>query len=303
MQRFYYIFVIFAILSCANEAKDEIALPDPPAFPDITQDDEEEPDPSASYSNIDLNNWKVTLPIPRSTSDSRPLEITPPEILNYPNVEALKDFMFDDTEEGAIVFYTTPGVSTTNSSYSRTELREQLQPGSNSVNWTFAEGGTMQGKLRVSNVSGNTGNLDRIIIMQIHGRLSNEQRDLIGEDDNNAPPVVKVYWDDGKINFRRKVLVDESVNDIDVLRTSAWEDESHWFNTEVGFEPFELKITAANNYLKCEIIGTEEVFEFSDVHTQRWGVFENYFKAGNYLISTDEDAFSEVKYYELDVQH
>jgi hypothetical protein len=31
--------------------------------------------------NIDLSNWKVTLPIPRA--DGKPLEVKPPEILDY----------------------------------------------------------------------------------------------------------------------------------------------------------------------------------------------------------------------------
>ena len=32
-------------------------------------------------------------------------------------------------------------------------------------------------------------------------------------------------------------------------------------------------------------------------------VFENYFKAGNYLQSKDEGAFATVKYYDLEVSH
>jgi hypothetical protein len=31
------------------------------------------------------------------------------------------------------------------------------------------------------------GKYHRVIIMQIHGRLTNEQRDLIGQKGNNAP--------------------------------------------------------------------------------------------------------------------
>ncbi len=42
--------------------------------------------------------------------------------------------------------------------------------------------------------------------MQIHGRLTNEQRDLIGQKDNNAPPILKIYWENGKIRVKTKVL-------------------------------------------------------------------------------------------------
>ena len=42
---------------------------------------------------------------------------------------------------------------------------------------------------------------------------------------------------------------------------------------------------------------------FDDIHMQRWGVFENYFKAGNYLATKDEGSFAKVKYYDLEVSH
>lgn len=92
--------------------------------------------------NIDLSHWKVTLPI------GRPIEVAPPEILNYATNETLKPFFYNDSIKGALVFYTYPDASTANSSYSRTELREQLVPGSNSTNWKFEEGGTLKEPLR-----------------------------------------------------------------------------------------------------------------------------------------------------------
>ncbi|CAI8381224.1 MAG: Uncharacterised protein [Polaribacter sejongensis] len=33
------------------------------------------------------------------------------------------------------------------------------------------------------------------------------------------------------------------------------------------------------------------------------GIFENYFKSGNYLSTTAENSFSKVKYYKLEVSH
>ncbi len=42
-----------------------------------------------------------------------------------------------------------PGGLYPNSSYSRTELCEQMIPGSNSTNWTFAQGGNMKGRLAI----------------------------------------------------------------------------------------------------------------------------------------------------------
>ena len=162
--------------------------------------------------DIDLNHWKVTLPI------GNPSEIEPPEILDYANMESLQEFMYNDSTDGSLVFYTYPKSSTRNSSYSRTELREQMVPGSNKTNWTFAEGGRMKGTLKVEDISKDEkGKYHRTIIMQIHGRLTDQQRELIGEDDNNAPPILKIYWNKGRIRVLRKVLKNINVNEKDIF--------------------------------------------------------------------------------------
>lgn len=36
---------------------------------------------------------------------------------------------------------------------------------------------------------------------------------------------------------------------------------------------------------------------------EKWGVFENYFKAGNYLQAREPDAYARVKFYELTATH
>jgi len=249
--------------------------------------------------NIDLNNWKVTLPI------GNPSEIKPPEILEYAKVEVLKDFMYTDSTDGSLVFYTYPGYSTRNSSYSRTELREQMIPGSNNTNWTFAQGGRMKGTLAVADISRDkNGKSHKVIIMQIHGRLTNAQRDLIEEDDNNAPPVLKIYWDkDGRVRVKTKKLKDITVSDTDILKTSAWtDDEGYNFKTNVGKEKFTLEIIASDGRLEV-ILNDDESVVYENIHMEKWSVFENYFKAGNYLQNKSADSFSKVKYYALEVSH
>ncbi|CAL66131.1 secreted alginate lyase-like protein [Christiangramia forsetii KT0803] len=268
--------------------------------PPIVEEVPEEKPAENDYKlpEIDLSNWKVTLPI------GNPSEVEPPEILDYATNENLKRFMYNDSTDGSLVFYTYPESSTANSSYSRTELREQMQPGSNNKNWTFEEGGKMRGRLAVPEISkDNDGDFHRVIIMQIHGRLTDEQRDLIGEDDNNAPPILKIYWNNGRVRVKTKVLKETTASDQEILHTDAWgDDEGFNFSEEVGHEAFtlEIKVTEA----KMEIIlNDDETVVYDSKHIQRWGIFENYFKAGNYLVSTDENAFSFVKYYELEVIH
>jgi len=253
---------------------------------------------SFKLPEIDLNNWKVTLPI------GNPTEVKPPTIVNYATNETLKPFMYNDSINGALVFYTYPGASTANSSYSRTELREQMVSGSNSVNWTFPEGGRMKGSLQMDEISKDSGDkFHRTIIMQIHGRLSNEQRDLINENDNNAPPILKIYWQRGKVRVLTKKLKNVNVSDTDILKTDAWtDDEAHVFNEEVNFDRFTLEVIASDGKLEV-ILNENESKVYDDVHMQKWSVFENYFKAGNYLQTGDEGAFARVKYYDLTVSH
>ncbi|RMG88699.1 MAG: polysaccharide lyase family 7 protein, partial [Bacteroidetes bacterium] len=246
--------------------------------------------------HIDLSHWKVTLPI------GNPTEVEPPEILDYANNPVLKEFMYNDSTDGSLVFYTYPGASTTNSSYSRTELREQMVPGSNSTNWTFAQGGRMKGRLKLDAISNDaSGKPHRTIIMQIHGRLTNAQRDMIGAIDNNAPPILKIYWDKGKVRVKTKVLKNPDASDTEILHTDAWGDDDGFnFSEVVNNEPFTLEIIASDGRLEV-ILNDSESVVYDDLSIQRWGVFENYFKAGNYLQTKDAGAFARVKYYELEV--
>jgi hypothetical protein len=248
--------------------------------------------------NIDLSNWKVTLPI------GKPTEVEPPDILDYANMELLQAFMYNDSTDGSLVFHTYPGASTANSSYSRTELREQMVPGSNNTNWTFAEGGRLKGTLSVPEVStDDSGKPHRIIVMQIHGRLTNEQRDRIGEDDNNAPPVLKIYWQDGRVRVKTKQLKDVNTSEPEILKTDAWTDDpGHYFEERVDKEKFTLEVIASDGRLEV-ILNESESVVYDDIHMQKWGIFENYFKAGNYLQTKDENSFATVKYYALEVSH
>ena len=292
---FLYLTFLVTSVACQNE------LPTRPE-PDYN-DDINIPQPEdTNVVNIDLSNWKVTLPIDRG--DGRPLEVEPPEILDYANNDRIKSYFYNDSTDGSLVFYTYPASSTANSSYSRTELREQMVPGSNNTNWTFAQGGRMRGTLSVPEITqDNAGDYHRTIIMQIHGRLTNEQRDLIGEDDNNAPPVLKIYWDEGKVRVKTKILKDLDATYEEMLATSAWgDDPGKNFSEIVGTNKFTLEIIVSEGRMEV-VLNDNERFVYDDIHMEKWGVFENYFKAGNYLNTLDEGAYSIVKYYELEVTH
>ncbi|WP_158979260.1 polysaccharide lyase family 7 protein [Cellulophaga sp. L1A9] len=253
--------------------------------------------------NIDLSHWKVTLP--SLNDEGKPYEISPPEINNFAGIEEAKPYMYIDSVKGAIVFHAMPTDSkTANTKYTRSELREQMVPGDNNTNWTFEQGGRMKGKLAIEEVTKDAdGKYHRVIIMQIHGRLTNEQKELIGAKDNNAPPILKIYWDKGKIRVKTKVLKNKAVNNTAILYDEAWDDdEGYNFPTEVGFRKFTLEVKVEKGKMVI-ILNNSEYAVYEGVDINRWNVFENYFKAGNYFQSKDEDSFAKVKYYELEVSH
>ncbi|GAB5472495.1 MAG: polysaccharide lyase family 7 protein [Maribacter sp.] len=257
----------------------------------------------AKLPEIDLSNWKVT--IPEGEGKGGAINVEPPEILEYATNEILKPYMYNDSTKGALVFYAYPSSATTaNTKYSRSELREQMVPGNDKVNWTFKQGGTLKAKLAMNEVSRDkNGKYHKVIILQIHGRLTDEQRDLIGQKDNNAPPVLKIYWQNGKIRVKTKKLKFAGVDATGILHKEAWtDDEGFNFEDEVGFRKFAIEVKVSNGKIVVSLNKSEfKVFENQSL--KRWGIFENYFKAGNYFQTRDEGAFAKVNFYELEVKH
>ena len=250
---------------------------------------------------IDLSHWKVT--IPEGEGKGGAISVEPPKILDYANNETLKPFMYN--EKGALVFYAYPTSATTaNTKYSRSELREQMVPGDDNVNWTFKQGGTLKAKLAMDEVTRDkNGKYHKVIILQIHGRLTDEQRDFIGQKDNNAPPVLKVYWQNGKIRVKTKKLKFAGVDAKGILYKEAWtDDEGFNFEEEVGFGKFDIEVKVSAGKLVVSLNNNEfAVYENNSI--KRWSVFENYFKAGNYFQSRDEGSYAKVKFYKLEVSH
>ncbi|MDO6596567.1 polysaccharide lyase family 7 protein [Oceanihabitans sp. 2_MG-2023] len=252
---------------------------------------------------IDLSHWSVTTP--ELNAKGGAMNIEPPEILNYATDERLTKYMYNDSTKGALVFYAYPSNATTaNTKYSRSELREQMVPGDNNTNWTFADGAYMKGELAMDKVTKDSeGKYHKVIIMQIHGRLTNEQRDLIGQKDNNAPPILKIYWDKGKIRVKTKELKNLNATQEEMLHKDAWgNDDGYTFEQEVGFKKFTLEVEISSGKMVI-ILNKTDYKVYKNIHMAKWGIFENYFKAGNYFQSRDEGAYAKVRYYKLEVTH
>ena len=257
------------------------------------------PQASKKKCTIDLTNWKVTMPY----GSPDPAEIEGAAVLDFEKDPEMNKYMYVDEKDGGLVFYATPGVTTENTSYARCELREQMVVGNDHKNWTFEQGGRMKGKLKIDAISKNKKNKDdKVVIMQIHGKLTEKDRARIKKKDHDAPPIMKISWYNGEIRLVSKVLrKGKSGNDI--YYKDSWTDaEPYVFPAKVGFNPFTLEIIAEKGKLSVILNDVyTKVYDSKDI--KKWGVFENYFKAGTYLSSNQEDAFAKVKFYSLDVTH
>ena len=268
--------------------------------------------PSEKYLNsdkkyqlpdIDLSHWKVT--IPEGEGKGGAISVEPPKILDYATNEVLKPYMYNDSTSGALVFYAHPSNATTaNTKYSRSELREQMVAGDDDINWTFKEGGNLKATISMEDVSRDEeGKYHKVIILQIHGRITDEQKKLIGQKDNNAPPILKVYWHNGKIRVKTKELKYLGTKADGLLYEDAWgDDDGYTFENEVGFKKFDIEIEVSDGKMVISL-NNNEFKTYNNIHMEKWGVFENYFKAGNYLQTTDEGAYAKVKFFKLKVSH
>lgn len=276
-----------------------------------TEDSESDDDVSVEVvlADIDFSNWKLTLPIDEDENGS-PDEYYPSDLVDngYRSLNPILPYMYDDTSDGSIVFYTFPETSTTNSSYSRTELRELINPNNALDNWTLSDGGEMTGRLKVSLISqdnDSSNDYHKVIVMQIHGIISEDDMNTYNFSSTNGPPLIKIYWKDGYIWCHKKSLVDESTSGEDLVQpyTSSnnfWTDVKNNLGY-VGFEPFNFRITASDAQIEVQLNNNTPVM-YQDISLDKWQ-YNNYFKAGNYLGTTDPQGFCYVKYYNLNVTH
>jgi len=301
--KYPYILVLLLCFACSNGAdQDSTAV----AIDDNKSNTDDEQGSGVVYAAINFSNWKVTLPVDEN-NNGKPDEYQPNVLIDfgYQALEAVKPYMYDDIEDSSLVFYTFPDVSTTNSSYSRTELRELINPSNSRENWSLLKGGEMKGRLKVGDVSENTQSNDdyhKVIVMQIHGIISLEDMATHGFSSNNGPPLIKIYWKDGYVWCHKKSLKDESTNGDDLLETS----NSTWTDIKVnlgfvGYEAFDFRITATDAKIEIQL-NQDTPYVYQDISLDKWP-YENYFKAGNYLTTTDSNAFSYVKYYTLSITH
>ena len=272
MRRLHLItFLLLALAACS--AEEPCGAPTP--FP--------APEPAPGEA-IDLSHWKLTLPTDRD-NDGVADELDPDELKAALAKDALRPYLYWE-EDGALNFFVEPaGGTTPNSDYPRTELREQIVPGNDYINWSLDEGGTLTARLQVLMVSeAEGGKTHRLSLAQIHAK--------------DGPPFFKLVWQNGILRAEFKKLVSDNTDHED---PESWEDaEPLYFENPVGYKPFTLRIHATRERVEVQVNDEVRVFEHEDL--EKWP-FENYFKAGTYLFTSEEDAYASARFYELEVKH
>ncbi|WP_422105503.1 polysaccharide lyase family 7 protein [Winogradskyella sp.] len=302
-----FFMISLLVVNCSDNPESDSPNSNGSSSIDDTNDNPDDPVDASVYADVDFSNWKVTLPVDED-SNGKPDEYQPNQLDNYgyQTLAPVQPFMYDDTSDQSLVFYCFQGgATTTNSSYPRTELRELINPNNSKENWTLLEGGEMIGSLKVDSVSTNDTSSDdyhKVIVMQIHGIISEEDMETYDLSGNNGPPLIKIYWKDGYVWSHKKSLANESTSGFDLydVYNGTWTDVKVNLGY-VGYDTFEFRITASDARIEVQL-NDNDPYIYQDISLEKWP-FENYFKAGNYLTSTDENAFSYVKYFNLNIAH
>ena len=243
---------------------------------------------------IDLTNWKLELPSGYTASEWK--------LSNFEKDRFAKPFFYVDPEDSAFVLEAYPVDGKSTAQYTKNMLREQMKPGSSSVNWTLKQGGVLEADFQVTEVTKDGRNYHKILLFQIQGRTTNEQTEALGFEKNTGPPFLKIFWDNGKIRVVRKVLKEWNTLGNALLMKESWEDErGKSFRRDIDFNRAKIKIVVEEGKIEIQLNDQRPII-FDDLNVQQW-YFENYFVAGNYLQTKEEGAKSIVKFYDLQVHH
>jgi len=268
-------------------------------------------------STIELNDWYLSIPVDESLR-STALSIKETELADdYFNHQ----FFFLDTDGGMVFRAPIEGTKTsTNTSYTRTELREMLRRGDTSIstqgingnNWVFSSTSTAEQQaaggvdgdliteLAVNHVTttGDSAQVGRVIIGQIHA--------------NDDEPI-RVYYrklpenENGAIYLAHEILGGEDIY-YELIGTRSKSAD----NPENGIklnERFGYKISVVANQLTLTIVraGYDDIVQTVDMSDSGYdlGGQYMYFKAGvyNQNKSGDPKDYVQATFYKIDNSH
>lgn len=268
-------------------------------------------------SSIELDDWYLSIPVDANLYSKAESIYESVLTDNYFNAE----FFFNSTDGGLVFRTPIEGAKTsTNTSYTRTELREMLRRGDTSINtqginannWVFSSASTEEqnaaggvdgeliAELAVNHVTdtGDRSQVGRVIIGQIHA--------------NDDEPI-RVYYrklpenDKGAIYLAHEILGgDDIYYELIGTRSKSADNPANGIALN---ERFGYKITVVGNQLTFTIMreGQEDITEIVDMSNSGYdlGGQYMYFKAGVYNQNNTGDPkdYAQATFYKIENSH
>jgi hypothetical protein len=221
----------------------------------------------APGGNFNLGVWALQLP---TGSPGSPTTIQPAQLKGasgYTNAS----YFFTDKTDGSMTFWDPEaGVTTPNSSFARTELREMNASGS-AADWTLAGNHTLSATLRIVSVT------NHVCVGQVH----------LGSGGTSTKPLLELYYySNGDIRLGTEV-------------SPAGSQTVHALgNVPVGTQ-WSYVINVTGNKINMTVNGTKTSYSIPT----SFNPYHQYFKAGDYNQSSSSSTTkgAKVKFYALNV--
>jgi hypothetical protein len=219
--------------------------------------------------NFNLAIWQLQLPV---GSPGSPTTIQPAQLKGasgYSNPA----YFWTDKNDGSMTFWAPEkGVTTPNSNYARSELREMNSNGS-AADWTLAGNHTLSAELRVVSVTSN------VCVGQVH----------LGSGGSSTKPLLELYYhSNGDIYLGTENSPD------------GGQTLHHITNVAIGAH-FTYVINVTGNKINLTVNGAKTSYSIPS----SFNAYKQYFKAGSYNQSSSNSTTNgaKVKFYSLTVSH
>jgi hypothetical protein len=219
--------------------------------------------------NFNLSIWSLQLPI---GSPGSPTTI-PPSQLKGAGGYTNPAYFWTDKNDGSMTFWDPEsGVTTPNSSYPRSELREMNSNGS-AADWTLSGNHTLSAELRVVSVTKN------VCVGQVH----------LGSGGSSTKPLLELYY---RSNGDIYLGTENSPSGGQTL---------HYISNVAMGAHWTYVINVTGNTINLTVNGARSSYSIPS----SFNAYRQYFKAGDYNQSASSSTSNgaKVKFYALTVKH
>lgn len=223
----------------------------------------------APGGNFDLGVWSLQLPV---GSPGAPTTIPPAQLKGADGYEN-PAYFWTDKNDGSMTFWAPEkGVTTPNSNYARSELREMNADGS-AADWPLAGNHTLSADLRIPSVTKN------VCVGQVH----------LGSGGSSTKPLLELYY---RPNGDIYLGTENSPDGGQTLHLVG--------NVALGTR-WTYVINVSGNTIALTVNGSRTTYAIPS----SFNPYRQYFKAGSYNQSSSESTTNgaKVKFYRLTVAH